>query len=64
MGKQPRRARSTALKRRRVEGESEEADGGGDNGMEAIDLATGGGGVRAASGAAGERARDGLTGKA
>ena len=56
---------STARKRRRAEGESEEDDGGGDNGMGAIGLATGGGGVRAASGERrGERARDGLTGKA
>ena len=37
---------------KRAEGESEEDDGGGDNDMEAIGLATGGGGVRAASGEA------------
>ena len=46
---------STARKRRRAEGVSEGDDGGGDNGMEAISLATGGGDVRAAS----SEARDG-----
>ena len=45
----------TARKRRRAEGESEADDGGGDNDMEASGLATGDGGVRAASG----EARDG-----
>ena len=46
---------STARKRRRAEGESEEDDGRGDNGMGAIGLATNSGGVRATS----SEARDG-----
>ena len=41
---------STARKRHRAEGESKEDDGEGGKDMEAIGLATGGGGVRAASG--------------